>query len=392
MTSRRIILNEFGGKGEAMKEAPTIITGTVGMDAHVIGTKVISRALKDAGFNLERVEKEEVNGPKRFRIKGIDPMRCGAILGQSESNTDILLANHIAFLHHNGPKRMNPFTLPQSNCNVGATTAAEWFYLRGTCFTVATACSSATHAIGMAALNIKTGIEDIVVTGGADAPLEPYFFSGFDVIKALSLKNDEPSKASRPFDRDRDGFVLGEGAGILVLEELEHALKRGAKIYAEMIGGGMSADAHHITAPHPDGLGAYYVMSNALEDAQINHDEVDYINVHGTATPLGDIAESKAIKKVFKDHAYKLNISSSKSMIGHLLGAAGAVEAIAAILATVNNVVPPTINFTTPDPEIDNKLNFTFNKAQEREVNVSLSNTFGFGGHNSSVVFKKFSE
>lgn len=357
-------------------------------------------ALKDAGLSMERVEKEEVDGPKKFRIKGIDPMRCGAILGQSESNTDILLANHIAFLHHNGPKRMNPFTLPQSNCNVGATTTAEWFYLRGTCFTVATACSSATHAIGMAALNIKAGIEDIVVTGGADAPLEPYFFSGFDVIKALSIKNDEPGKASRPFDRDRDGFVLGEGAGILVLEELEHALKRDAKIYGEIIGYGYSADAYNIVAPDPNARASINAVRKALEMARVAPQEVEYVNAHGTSTVLNDPNETYIIKQVFGDYAYKLPISSSKSYFGHTIGAAGGLESIITLMSMENGIVPPTSNLENPDvdyvdrvtPDLDKRcdLDYIPLKSRESSVNIALKESFGFGGQNGALIFKKY--
>jgi len=230
----------------------------------------------------------------------------------------------------------------------------------------------------------------VMITGGSEAACNPAGIGGFNAMQAISVRNDSPATASRPFDKDRDGFVLGEGAGAVILEEYEHAVKRGAKIYAEVAGGGLSADAYHMTAPNPEGLGAILVMKNALEDAEMNYDQIDYINVHGTSTPLGDIAETKAIVKLFGEHAFKLNISATKSMTGHLLGAAGAIEAIVAILTVKNNIIPPTINHFTDDPEINNKLNFTFNKAQERIVNVALSNTFGFGGHNASVIFKKF--
>jgi 3-oxoacyl-[acyl-carrier-protein] synthase II len=233
------------------------------------------------------------------------------------------------------------------------------------------------------------GFADVIVSGGSEAAVTEAGVGGFNALKALSERNDSPETASRPFDKDRDGFVLGEGAAALILEEYEHAKARGAKIYAEIIGGGMTADAYHITAPHPEGLGALNVMKNVLRDAKIRPEEVDYINVHGTSTPLGDLSESKAIREVFGEHAYKLNISSTKSMTGHLLGAAGAIESIAAILAIQNNLVPPTINHFTDDESFDPNLNFTFNKAQAREVNVALSNTFGFGGHNTSVIFRK---
>ena len=259
-------------------------------------------------------------------------------------------------------------------------------------FVTVSACASATNAIIDAMNYIRLGHMDVAITGGSEAAVTEAGIGGFNAMKALSERNDAPEVASRPFDKDRDGFVLGEGAAALILEEYEHAKARGAKIYAELIGGGMSADAHHITAPHPEGLGATNVMVNALRDANISPEEVDYINVHGTSTPLGDISESLAIKRVFAEHAYNLNIRSTKSMTGHLLGAAGAIEAVACIMAINHRMVPPTINHFTDDENLDNKLNFTFNKAQEREVNIALSNTFGFGGHNTSIIFKKHNE
>ena len=237
---------------------------------------------------------------------------------------------------------------------------------------------------------IRLGQADMIITGGSEAIINEAGIGGFNALHALSTRNDDPKTASRPFDKDRDGFVAGEGSGTIIVESLDHALARGAKIYAEIIGGGMSADAHHITATHPEGLGAKLVMSNAIRDARLNLEDVDYINVHGTSTPIGDIGEAKAIVDLFGEHSYELNISSSKSMTGHLLGAAGAVEGIASILAVKNDIVPPTINHFTDDPELDNRLNFTFNEAQKREVNAAMSNTFGFGGHNASIVFKKF--
>ena len=252
------------------------------------------------------------------------------------------------------------------------------------------ACASATNAIIDAFNLIRLGKADAIVTGGSEAAVNEMGMGGFNALRALSTRNESPETASRPFDAERDGFVLGEGAGALILEEYNHAIKRGAKIYAEVCGGGMSGDAYHMTAPHPEGIGARNVMISALEDAEMNANEVDYVNVHGTSTPLGDIAETKAILQVFGEHAYNLNISSTKSMTGHLLGAAGAIEAIACILAVKNDIVPPTINHFTDDPELDNKLNFTFHKAQKRTVNVAISNTFGFGGHNTSVIVKKF--
>ena len=263
---------------------------------------------------------------------------------------------------------------------------------RGPNFTTVSACASSTNAMIDSFNYIRLGKADVMITGGSEAAVNEAGVGGFNALKALSTRNDSPETASRPFDVDRDGFVLGEGAGCIVLEEYEHAKARGATIYAELRGGGLSADAHHMTAPHPEGLGAIKVMHNTLEDAGMSPDEIDYINVHGTSTPLGDVAESIAIKEVFGDHAYNLNISSTKSMTGHLLGAAGAIEAIACIKSVQDDIVPPTINHVTDDPAIDNKLNFTFNKAQKREVRAAFSNTFGFGGHNTSVIVSKLKD
>ncbi len=332
------------------------------------------QAVKDSGIDTDLVNKA----------------RVGVIFGSGIGGFGTFFEEVIEYLKYDKNPRFTPYFIPKIISDIASGHISMKYGFMGPNYATVSACATSTNAIIDAFNLIRLNKADVFVTGGSEASVNEVGVGGFNAMQAISTRNDEYKTASRPFDKTRDGFVIGEGAGTLILEELEHAKKRGAKIYAEMIGGGMSADAHHITAPHPEGLGAFYVMSNALEDAGINHDEVDYINCHGTATPLGDIAETKAIKKVFKDHAYKLNISSTKSMTGHLLGAAGAVEAIAAILAVVHNIIPPTINFTTPDPEIDNKLNFTFNKAQEREVHVSLSNTFGFGGHNSSVVFKKY--
>ncbi len=332
------------------------------------------QAVKDSGIDMDLVNKA----------------RVGVIFGSGIGGFGTFFEEVIEYLKYDKNPRFTPYFIPKIISDIASGHISMKYGFMGPNYATVSACATSTNAIIDAFNLIRLNKADVFVTGGSEASVNEVGVGGFNAMQAISTRNDEYKTASRPFDKTRDGFVIGEGAGTLILEELEHAKKRGAKIYAEMIGGGMSADAYHITAPHPEGLGAFYVMSNALEDAGINHDEVDYINCHGTATPLGDIAETKAIKKVFKDHAYKLNISSTKSMTGHLLGAAGAVEAIAAILAVVHNIIPPTINFTTPDPEIDNKLNFTFNKAQEREVHVSLSNTFGFGGHNSSVVFKKY--
>jgi len=315
--------------------------------------------------------------------------RIGVIWGSGIGGLKSLEDEHTNFLNGDGTPKFNPFFIPKMIADIAAGHISIKYGLRGPNYVTVSACASATNAIIDAYNLIRLGKADAIVTGGSEAAVTVMGVGGFNGLRALSMRNDSPETASRPFDKDRDGFVLGEGAGALILEEYEHAIKRGAKIYAEVAGGGMSSDAYHITAPHPDGIGARNVMIEALKDAELTPEDVDYVNVHGTSTPLGDIAETKAIKQVFGDHAYNLNISSTKSMTGHLLGAAGAIEAIACILAVKNDIVPPTINHFTDDPEIDNKLNFTFNKAQERTVDVALSNTFGFGGHNTSAIFKK---
>ncbi len=294
------------------------------------------------------------------------------------------------FFKGDGTPRFNPFFIPKMIADIAAGHISIKYGFRGPNYVTVSACASSTNALIDAFNYIRLGKADVIVSGGSEAAVNEVGVGGFNALKALSTRNDSPQTASRPFDAERDGFVLGEGAGALILEEYEHAVKRGAKIYAEVIGGGMSGDAYHMTAPHPDGLGAKNTMKYALEDANIDPSEVDYVNVHGTSTPLGDVAESKAIQEVFGDHAYNLNISSTKSMTGHLLGAAGAIEAIACVMSVKHDIVPPTINHFTDDPELDNKLNFTFNEAQKRTVNVALSNTFGFGGHNTSVIVKKY--
>lgn len=293
--------------------------------------------------------------------------------------------------HERGP-RFNPFFIPRIIADIAAGHISMKYGFRGPNFATVSACASSTNAIADAFNYIRLGKANVIVSGGAEAAITIAGVGGFNAMNALSTRNDSPQTASRPFSQSRDGFVIGEGAASLVLEEMEHALARGAKIYAEVVGTGLSADAHHLTASHPDGLGAKLVMQNALEDAGMKPEDIDYINVHGTSTPVGDISEAKAIKDVFGEHAYRLNISSTKSMTGHLLGAAGALEAIAAILAVKNDIIPPTINHVEgdEDPEIDYKLNFTFNKAEKRTVKAALSNTFGFGGHNASVIVKKF--
>ena len=316
--------------------------------------------------------------------------RIGVIWGSGIGGLTTFQNEARDYFAGDGTPRLNPFFIPKMIADIAAGHISIKYGLRGPNYVTVSACASSTNAIIDAFNTIRLGKADAIVTGGSEACVNEMGIGGFNALKALSTRNDDPSTASRPFDLDRDGFVLGEGSGALILEEYEHAIKRGAKIYAEVIGGGMSGDAYHMTAPHPEGLGAKNTMIAALEDAEINPADVDYVNVHGTSTPLGDIAEVKAIQQVFGEHAYNMNISSTKSMTGHLLGAAGAVEAIASILAVKNDIVPPTINHFTDDPELDGKLNLTFGEAQKRPVNIALSNTFGFGGHNTTVIVKKF--
>ena len=316
--------------------------------------------------------------------------RIGVVWGSGVGGLKTFQEEAKAFFEGDGTPRFNPFFIPKMIADIASGQISIKYGFRGPNYVTVSACASSTNAIIDAFNLIRLGKADAIITGGSEAAVNEMGMGGFNALKALSTRNDNPEAASRPFDVDRDGFVLGEGAGALILEEYEHAIKRGATIYAEVVGGGMSGDAYHMTAPHPEGIGARNTMIAALEDAEISPDQVDYINVHGTSTPLGDIAEVKAIQAVFGAHAYKLNISSTKSMTGHLLGAAGAIEAIACVLAVKNDIVPPTINHFTDDPEIDPKLNFTFNAPQQRTVNYALSNTFGFGGHNTSVIVKKF--
>jgi 3-oxoacyl-[acyl-carrier-protein] synthase II len=325
-------------------------------------------------------------------IESINPDRVGVIWGSGIGGLKTFQDEVTQFAQGDGTPRFNPFFIPKMIADIASGLISIKYNLRGPNYTTVSACASSTNAIIDAFNLIRLGKADAFVTGGSEAAVNEAGIGGFNALHALSQRNDSPETASRPFDKGRDGFVLGEGAGCLIIEELEHAKKRGAHIYCEIAGGGMSADAHHITAPHPEGLGALNVMKMAIQDAQMQPGNIDYINVHGTSTPLGDIAETKAIKQFFGEEAYNLNISSTKSMTGHLLGAAGAIESIASILAVVNDVVPPTINFEENDPEIDDKLNLTFNEAQERTVNAALSNTFGFGGHNTSAIFKKFND
>jgi len=334
----------------------------------------VDEAVKDSKIDLEKINRN----------------RVGVIWGSGIGGLDTFLKEVTDFVKGDGTPRFNPFFIPKMIADIAAGHISIKYGFHGPNFTTTSACASSSNSMIDSFNYIRLGKADIIVTGGSEAACTPVGVGGFNAMQALSHRNDDPKTASRPFDKDRDGFVLGEGGGALILEEYEHAIKRGAKIYAEIGGGGLSADAHHMTAPHPEGLGAILVMGNTLEDAGMKPEDIDYINVHGTSTPLGDISETKAIVQLFGEHAYKMNISSTKSMTGHLLGAAGAIEAIASIMAIQNNIIPPTINHFTDDPELDNRLNYTFNKPQERVVNVALSNTFGFGGHNASVIFKRF--
>ena len=330
-------------------------------------------AVKDSDLDLEKVDKS----------------RVGVIWGAGIGGLETFQNEVLNYASGDGSPRFNPFFIPKMIADIAPGQISIKYGFRGPNFATVSACASSSNALIDAFNYIRLGMADVMVSGGSEAAVTIAGMGGFNSMHALSTRNEDPKTASRPFDKGRDGFVLGEGAGALILEEYEHAKARGAKIYAELLGGGLSADAHHITAPNPEGLGAIAVMENCLKDANIKPEEVDHINMHGTSTPLGDIAESKAVKKVFGDHAYKININSTKSMTGHLLGAAGAVEAIASILAINKGMVPPTINHFTDDEQIDSKLNFTFNKAQKRDVKVAMSNTFGFGGHNACVLFKK---
>ncbi len=319
----------------------------------------------------------------------IDPDRAGVIWGSGIGGLRTFIDEVTNFSSGDGTPRFNPFFIPKMIIDIAPGHISIKYGLRGPNFATVSACASSTNAIIDAFNYIRLGMADLMITGGSEASVNEAALGGFNAMHALSTRNDSPKTASRPFDLDREGFVLGEGSGTLILEEYEHAKKRGAKIYAEIAGGGLSADANHITAPHPQGLGALNVMKNAMRDAGMKPEDLDYINVHGTSTPLGDVSETTAIVNLFGEQAYNLNISSTKSMTGHLLGATGAVEAIASILAVQNDIIPPTINHFTDDPQFDPRLNLTFNKAQKRVVRAALSNTFGFGGHNASVIVKK---
>ncbi len=331
-----------------------------------------AQAVQDSGINQEDIDHDEV----------------GVIWGAGIGGIQTFTKEVKNYVEGDGTPRFSPFFIPMMIGDIAAGHISMKFGFRGPNFNTVSACASSTNAIGEAYNLIRLGKAKAFVTGGSEAAICEAGMGGFTSMQAVSTRNDDPKTASRPFDKDRDGFVMGEGGASLILEEYDHAIARGAKIYCEVVGAGMTADAHHLTAPHPEGLGAKNVMKMALRDNDINPNEIDYINVHGTSTPRGDIAETLAIKEVFGEHAYELNISSTKSMTGHLLGAAGAIESIACILAIKDGIIPPTINHFTDDPEIDPKLNLTFNKAQKREIKVALSNTFGFGGHNASVIFK----
>jgi 3-oxoacyl-[acyl-carrier-protein] synthase II len=336
----------------------------------------VKEAMENSGLDLEAEDKN----------------RIGVIWGSGIGGINTFLNEVKGFVEGDGTPRFSPFFIPKMISDIAAGHISMKYGLTGPNFSTVSACASSSHSIIDAMNYIRLGKADVFVTGGSEAAINEAGMGGFNAMQAISANNEEYKTASRPFDKTRDGFVMGEGGGALILEDLEHAKKRGATIYAEIRGGGMSADAHHLTAPHPEGKGARHVMLNALEDSGLNKDDIDYINVHGTSTPVGDGAEIKGIREVFGDHSYEMNISSTKSMTGHLLGAAGAVELIASLCALNKNMVPPTINHFEDDPDIDNNMNYTFNEAQERKVDVAISNTFGFGGHNASIVISKFND
>ncbi|MCX6246067.1 MAG: beta-ketoacyl-ACP synthase II [Bacteroidetes bacterium] len=340
------------------------------------GIVAADEAIADAAFNMEKLNCD----------------RVGVIIASGIGGLETFITEVKNFVEGDGTPRFNPFFIPKMIADITSGHVSIKYGFRGPNFATVSACASSANGMVDAFNYIRLGKAEVFVVGGAEASISTAGVGGFNAMHALSTRNDDPKTASRPFDKDRDGFVIGEGSGILIFEELEHAISRGAKIYAEVAGAGLSGDAYHMTQPHPEGLGALIAMREALLDAEMVATDLDHINTHGTSTPLGDIVEPKAIQTLCGEHAYKVNINSTKSMTGHLLGAAGAVEAIASILAVKNDIIPPTINHFTDDPEIDNRLNFTFNKAQQRVVNAALSNTFGFGGHNASVIFKKYKE
>jgi 3-oxoacyl-[acyl-carrier-protein] synthase II len=343
----------------------------------------------DRNSQFGQIAAREAIAHSRLIEDNVNKDRVGVIWGSGIGGLETFEAEVLGFAESNGIPRFNPFFIPKMIADITPGNISIEYGFHGPNYTTVSACASSANALIDAKMLINLGKADVIVCGGSEAAVTASGMGGFNAMHALSTRNDDPKTASRPFDKDRDGFVLGEGAGCIILEEYEHAKQRGATIYAELAGGGMSADAHHMTAPHPEGLGAYLVMKNCLEDAGVTADEVDHINMHGTSTPLGDIAESNAIAKLFGEHAFDIQINSTKSMTGHLLGAAGVIEAIAALHTIIHGIVPPTINHFTDDEKIDSRLNFTFNTAVEKEVNIAMSNTFGFGGHNACVLFKK---
>ncbi len=417
MTSRRVVVTGMGALTPIGNDLDSywngLISGTSGcanitrFDASNFKTKF---ACELKGFNPEdHFEKKEYRRYDRFSQYGIVAAneaignsglidsspnydRIGVIWGAGIGGLETFQNEVLNFADGDGTPRFNPFFIPKMIPDIAPGLIAMKYGFQGPNYATVSACASSSNALIDALNYIRIGHADVIVAGGSEAPVTIAGLAGFNAMHALSTRNDDPSTASRPFDRDRDGFVLGEGAGALILEEYEHAINRGAKIYAELAGGGLSCDAYHMTAPHPDGRGAIKVMKNCLDDADLDHDEIDLINMHGTSTSLGDVAESKAVMNVFQDHTYNLNINSTKSMTGHLLGAAGAIESISCILAMKHSIVPPTINHFNDDDNIDSKLNFTFSSPQKREVNIAMSNTFGFGGHNACVIFKKIDQ
>jgi 3-oxoacyl-[acyl-carrier-protein] synthase II len=417
MQTKRIVVTGIGALtpiGNSLDEYwNNLINGVSGaeMITQFDASKFKTRfACEIKGFDAtEHMDRKEARKLDRFaQIALVASDQAVADAGITENNVDhdrvgVIFASGIGglntftdevtnFVQGDGTPRFNPFFIPKMILDIAAGQISMKHGFRGPNFAVVSACASSTNAMVTAMDTLKLGKADIIITGGAESVIGAAGIGGFNAMRAMSERNDDPKTASRPYDKDRDGFIMGEASGVLVLEELEHAKKRGAKIYCEVVGGGATADAYHLTAPHPEGLGAKNVMIAALKDANMQPSDIDYINTHGTSTPLGDIAETKAIISVFGEHAYALNISSTKSMTGHCLGAAGVIEAIACIQSVIHDIVPPTINHFTDDPELDNRLNFTFNKAQKRTINAALSNTFGFGGHNACVIVKKYKD
>ena len=414
MTSRRVVVTGMGALTPIGNDLESywngLISGTSGcanithFDASNFKTKF---ACELKGFDpADHFEKKEFRRYDRFSQYGIVAAneaindsklvdsspnydRIGVIWGAGIGGLETFQNEVLNFADGDGTPRFNPFFIPKMIPDIAPGLIAMKYGFQGPNYATVSACASSSNALIDALNYIRIGHADVIVAGGSEAPVTIAGVAGFNAMHALSTRNDDPGTASRPFDRDRDGFVLGEGAGALILEEYEHAINRGAKIYAELAGGGLSCDAYHMTAPHPDGRGAIKVMKNCLDDAGLDHSDIDLINMHGTSTPLGDVAESKAVKNVFQDHSYNLNINSTKSMTGHLLGAAGAIESISCILAMRYGIVPPTINHFNDDNNIDSELNFTFSSPQKRDISIAMSNTFGFGGHNACVIFKK---